>query len=161
MELVADILPSPVQRQFGLGRGGGRARDQPVSNGNVQGRSNRPGQFAGLVETAFYTPFTVQRYRYEALRRIDFPARQPLCNQFTEQPAVGQGSMELQSQYQTVHRKVIEKRRMQVVESGGDLAPLAATTGLSSLKRLLAGIIRRWPDARFISTDQLSVDTGQ
>jgi hypothetical protein len=33
--------------------------------------------------------------------------------------------MKLQSKYQTVHRKVVEKRGMQAIESGGDVTTLA------------------------------------
>ncbi len=52
---------------------------------------------------------------------------------------------------------VINSHRVNYV---GSIDSRNADLGLSSLKRLLTGITRRWPDARFISTDQLSSIAG-
>jgi hypothetical protein len=38
----------------------------------------------------------------------------------------------------------------------GSIDPKNADLGLSALKKLLISITRRWPDVKFISTDQLS-----
>ena len=38
----------------------------------------------------------------------------------------------------------------------GSINPENADLGLSALQRLLESITRRWPDVKFISTDQLS-----